>query len=201
MARTKDPKLEAERRAMVLDATQALLAESSWMNVTLDGVARRAGVSKGVVTYWFESKDALIVAAVERFHERYAEKLSRVATLDVSPRERLERLIAVAFPSRAQIAREVRFQAEVWSYAKENPTVAGLVREAYATFRLATEALIGIGVAEGYITTAPTAELLRFVHALVDGLSLHIAFDHQRHDIRATRAELLTRLEQWFHAP
>lgn len=200
MARPKDPKLEAQRRAMVLDATQALLAESSWMSVTLEGVARHADVSKGVVTYWFKSKDALIVAAVERFHERYADKLAKVAALDASPRERLEKLIAVAFPSRAQVTREVRFQAEVWSYAKQNPEVAALVREAYASFRLATEALIALGCAEGYITTEHTADLQRFVHALVDGLSLHIAFD-ERHDVRATRAQLLERLEQWFFAP
>jgi AcrR family transcriptional regulator len=200
MPRPKDPALEARRREMVLDAAQALLAESSWMSVTLEAVAQRAEVSKGVVTYWFRSKDALIVAAVERFHEQYAAKLARVAALELPPRERLEMLIALAFPSRAQVTREVRFQAEVWSYAKANPAVAASIREAYASFRLATDALIAMGRDAGYITTERTDDLHRFVHALVDGLSLHIAFD-ERHDVAATRRQLLARLEDWFRAP
>lgn len=199
MARPKDPQLEAQRRALVLDAVQALLADASWTQMTLDDVARRAGVSKGVVTYWFATKDALIVAAVERFHEAYAERLAAAATADAPARDRMQALIAVAFPSRAQVTREVRFQAEVWSFAKGNADVAKQVREAYGTFRLACEALIGVGCDAGYITTGELHGLHRCVHALIDGLSLHVAFDPKA-DVTEIRDMLLFRLEQWFHA-
>jgi AcrR family transcriptional regulator len=200
MARPKDPELENKRRAMVLEAVQGLLAEASWTKMTLDAVAKRAGVSKGVVTYWFTSKDTLIVAAVGRFHEDYAHRLSRAAQSQAPARERMRALIEVAFPSRAQVTREVRFQAEVWSFAKGNAQVAKQVREAYGSFRLACEALIQLGRDAGYITTPHTDDLNRFVHALIDGLSLHIAFDAKA-DIVSAREMLLFRLEQWFQSP
>lgn len=200
MARPKDPELQARRRALVLDATVELLSEGSWTKMTLDAVARRAGVSKGVVTYWFDSKDALLVAAIERFHEQYAERLSAVAQSDAPPRERMRSLIELAFPSRAQVTREVRFQAEVWSFAKTNPSAAKRVREAYASFRIACQALLAIGKDAGYVTTPQTAGLERAAHALIDGLSLHIAFDPKA-NIAEIREELLLRLEQWFTTP
>ncbi len=199
MARPKAPELEAQRRAMVLDAVQALLAEASWTKMTLDAVAARANVSKGVVTYWFDSKDALIVAAVQRFHDAYGHRLSEAVLVEAPARERMRTLIEVAFPSRAQVTREVRFQAEVWSFAKSNAEVAKRVREAYASFRLASEALIIVGRDAGYITTSHTEDLYRCVHALIDGLSLQVAFDPKA-NIAATREMLQFRLEQWFSA-
>ncbi len=199
MARPKDPELEAQRRALVLDAVQELLDESTWMKMTLDAVAKRAGVSKGDVTYWFPSKDALIVAAVERFHERYATRLAQAAAANASPRERMRKLLEVAFPSRAQVTREVRFQSEVWSFAKGNPEMAKRVREANKAFSTACAALVSVGVDAGYITTPHTEDLHRAVHALIDGLSLHLAFD-PRGSVTDARDTALFRLEQWFTA-
>ena len=184
----------------MLDAVQSLLSESSWTQMTLDAVAKRAGVSKGVVTYWFPTKDALIVAAVERFHASYGERIVAVAASGAPPRERLRTLIEVAFPSRAQVTREVRFQAEVWSFAKQNASVARQVRDAYASFRSVCEALIGVGIEAGYITTKHHDGLHLAVHALIDGLSVHVAFDPKA-DIAATRELILKRAEQWFLAP
>ena len=199
MARPRDPELEAERRSAVLDVVQTMLSEASFTQMTLAEVARRAGVSKGVVTYWFASKDALIVAAMERFHDDYATRLSQVAATDAPPRERMREVIEIAFPSRAQVAREVRFQAEVWSFAKTNPTAAKNLRDAYTSFRSACAALVAIGVDAGYITTPHQDGLHRAVHALMDGLSLHVAFDPKA-NVQETRELLLLRIEQWFTA-
>ncbi len=197
MARPRDPKLEAQRRAAVLDVVQSMLSEGSYTGMTLAEVARRAGVSKGVVTYWFPSKDDLIVAAVERFHADYARRLTEVALSDASPRERMRDLIAVAFPSRAQVAREVRFQLEAWSFAKTHAPAARRLRDAHNSFRQACEALVAVGIDAGYITTTDVEGLHVAVHALMDGVSMQLAFDAKA-NIQETRELLLRRVEQWF---
>jgi len=50
----------------MLQAAEAVVLEEGAGNLTLDAVARRAGVSKGGVIYNFRSKDALLEAMVER---------------------------------------------------------------------------------------------------------------------------------------
>jgi AcrR family transcriptional regulator len=50
----------------MLDAAQAVVLESGGGKLTLDAVARRAGVSKGGLMYNFPSKEALLRAMVER---------------------------------------------------------------------------------------------------------------------------------------
>jgi AcrR family transcriptional regulator len=53
----------------MLQAAEAVVLEEGAGNLTLDAVARRAGVSKGGVIYNFHSKDALLEAMVDRLIE------------------------------------------------------------------------------------------------------------------------------------
>jgi TetR/AcrR family transcriptional repressor of bet genes len=196
MARTKKPEVEEARRQRVAAAAEAALAEGSWRSVTLADVAARAGVSKGAVTYWFATKEALLLEALRRYHARYEAQLTQVALLEAPIRERLAGLIHVAFPSQEAVAADVRFQIELWSYAKEHPEVQAAVSEAYSRFRLACAALVQLGVDEGWVTAPDVEGLYRFIHALIDGVSLHVAFDPEA-DIAQTRARLLGLIEEW----
>lgn len=196
MSRTRDPRLELQRKEQVLDATIALLGEGSWHGTSLAAVAARAGVSKGVVTYWFPDKDALILGAIDRYHAQVGERLAAVAAGDGAIEERLARLLEVGFPDVDSVVREIAFQAEVLSYAKSRPDAAARVRDAYNAFRQLTGALVQLGVIEGYVVE-PHPELHRFVHALIDGLSFQVAADPDV-DLPALRAALQVHLEVWF---
>lgn len=54
------------RRDELADAALALFGERGFRSTTLDDVAKRAGVSKGTVYLYFDSKDALFRGMVER---------------------------------------------------------------------------------------------------------------------------------------
>ncbi|HEY6221418.1 MAG TPA: helix-turn-helix domain-containing protein, partial [Candidatus Eisenbacteria bacterium] len=53
------PAHEAERRLLLLKAAFREVAEKGFSEVTLEDIALRAGVSKGVTLYYFESKEDL----------------------------------------------------------------------------------------------------------------------------------------------
>src|SRR5512146_2760569 len=50
----------------LLDAAESVVAREGVGNLTLEAVAREAGVSKGGLLYHFPSKSALVTAVVER---------------------------------------------------------------------------------------------------------------------------------------
>lgn len=54
------------RREELLEAARAVVAQRGGGGLTLDAVAAHAGLSKGGVLYHFPTKEALIVAMVER---------------------------------------------------------------------------------------------------------------------------------------
>ena len=59
---------EPERRLSLLKAAFREVAEKGFSEVTLDDIARRAGVSKGVTLYYFDSKEDALPRALRLAH-------------------------------------------------------------------------------------------------------------------------------------
>jgi AcrR family transcriptional regulator len=67
-----------ERREQLLDATLALIAEEGYESVSMEGIARRAGVTKPVVYDLFGSLADLLEALLEREEERAVAQLAEL---------------------------------------------------------------------------------------------------------------------------
>jgi AcrR family transcriptional regulator len=57
-------------RDRILDAAEQLVSAAGASNLTLDAVAQSAGVSKGGLLYHYPTKDALLIAMLERHIEQ-----------------------------------------------------------------------------------------------------------------------------------
>src|SRR5580692_9211277 len=56
---------ETARRAQIVDCAIDTIAEMGFAKASVDQIAKRAGVSKGVITYHFPSKEEIVDAIVE----------------------------------------------------------------------------------------------------------------------------------------
>ncbi len=54
------------RRTQIIDCAINTIAELGFANASIDQIAKRAGVSKGVVTYHFPSKEEIVDAIIEQ---------------------------------------------------------------------------------------------------------------------------------------
>ena len=63
---TAEAATEAPADERILDATVAMLAREGIAGVSMRAVAREAGVALGLANYYFDSKTALVAAALER---------------------------------------------------------------------------------------------------------------------------------------
>jgi TetR/AcrR family transcriptional regulator, fatty acid metabolism regulator protein len=57
---------ETARRAQIVDCAIAAIAELGYAKASVDQIAKRAGVSKGVITYHFPSKDEIVHAVIAK---------------------------------------------------------------------------------------------------------------------------------------
>lgn len=60
--------IEAARRAQLITATLETIADLGFANASLARIAERARISKGVIGYYFPSKDDLVRAVVDSFY-------------------------------------------------------------------------------------------------------------------------------------
>jgi AcrR family transcriptional regulator len=63
MART--PKVVEDRREQIIDAALRVFAQKGYSNATNKDIAREAGITPGLIYYYFESKEALLYAILE----------------------------------------------------------------------------------------------------------------------------------------
>ena len=190
MARTKDPQLEQRRRAQIMDTVYRLLVEGSHRSLTLARVAEETGVSKGMVTYYFHTKDELITRTIQRFLDTHVALLQAAVRTEGTAEQRLRNLIEVSLSSRELLEMKLRFQTEVWSFAKEVPQAYDAIRGSYVRFREECHTMLDVGIAEGYVTVPDADWIYLLLHALFDGIAVQLVMDPSL-DLAETRERVL----------
>ncbi len=119
-SQTPQRRSQAERSAAtrdaLLDATIACLAADGYANTTTSRIAERAGVSRGAHLHHFQTRQALVAAAMERLAERRGAELLAAAGELPAGRERLPQGLDLLWAGYASPL----FQAalELWSHAR-----------------------------------------------------------------------------------
>jgi betaine-aldehyde dehydrogenase len=87
--------LEEARRAQLIEVTIDSLAEVGYVGTTLAQIARRAGVSPGLVAHYFDDKDGLLEAAFRTLSRAIARRVRARLALARTPRGRVQAVIDV----------------------------------------------------------------------------------------------------------
>lgn len=84
----------AERRAQLIAAAQEVIAELGLSGTTTLAVARRAGLSVGLISHHFGGKDGLLAATLEHLAEELQDRWLAIQADDaLSPAEKLAAII------------------------------------------------------------------------------------------------------------
>jgi AcrR family transcriptional regulator len=82
----------AQSHAVIMDAVYALLQEKSVRDMTIEEVAKRAGVGKQTLYKWWPTKAALVMSMFSERMERYPDAVEG-SNAEANLRQRLRRLI------------------------------------------------------------------------------------------------------------
>ena len=167
------PKL-SERRALtrhkLLEATLALMGEGGLHGVSLDAVARRAGVTKGAIYDNFASKDAMIVAALASLPEEALAPIVWPKGREGSVRERMRRLGEAVLAGRGEVEKGALGAAEFSLYALTHEDLRGRLAEITAMGPTRTkEHLLELFAPEEL--PIPVESFALLLHGLIPGLA------------------------------
>jgi len=109
----------ATTRDALLESTIACLVEVGYANTTTSRVAERAGVSRGAHLHHFQTRQALVAAAMERLAERRSEELLAAARELPGGRERLPLGLHLLWSGYASPLFPAAL--DLWSHARTDP--------------------------------------------------------------------------------
>ena len=161
------PSLAEVRRQQILDAAEQCFRERGFHNASMAEIARTFGMSAGHIYNYFDSKEAIIAAIVERdlagFFRR-AEELRAAGDLVEAIVERIEAGVADKLDRRKSA-----LQLEVLAEAGRSPPIAEMVQSVDARVREVLRKLLHDGLPAGRETRDLDGRI-DVLMALFDGL-------------------------------
>ncbi|WP_282608675.1 TetR family transcriptional regulator C-terminal domain-containing protein [Pelagibius sp. Alg239-R121] len=170
---------EGARRQDLINATLDCIAENGLQGATVRQIALRAGVTAGLIRYYFPGKDELVHAAYGETMNRMTGQVKFLAEQTASyehanPRQRLALFVEASLSPPVVDARTLSLWATFISLIHVDPAMAAIHKESYLAFRNEVERLIA-SVFNDEGKSATKAELAKYaiaVNAVIDGLWL-----------------------------
>jgi AcrR family transcriptional regulator len=163
---------EAERRLTLLKAAFREVAEKGFSEVTLEDIADRAGVSKGVTLYYFSSKEDLFRQLfgwlIDSIHERMRQAVDAVS----DPVEKVRALVALIFPSPSKNRAFFRAYVDFCGLAARKESFRVIGERFYAGCRQIDSGIVSEGMRKGRFVLRDGAEAASTLRAIFDGLML-----------------------------
>ena len=181
--------LPGERAARIVEAMRASVARRGTAGSTFDHVAREAGVSRGLLHYYFGTKERLLVEVVRRDSEIRLELLDR----SLAEAHTAEGVIDVLVRQLEDMVEHdpgfVALLFELFSAARRNEEVAVEVAALYRRTRESVAQLLRDKEAEGALALRADADAVASVLlALADGFALRMLSDPDADHGAALRA-------------
>ena len=88
MSRTRQK--TKDRRQEILEAAARVITDRGLADTRISDIAERCGVSPGLILYYFESKDRLLVEALTSANDQFYLRLSREMRRMTSARDQLQ---------------------------------------------------------------------------------------------------------------
>jgi TetR/AcrR family transcriptional regulator, fatty acid metabolism regulator protein len=114
--------IEDIRKDQIIESAIDALASVGYTKTTLDQIAEMADFSRGVITYYFKSKDQLITEVMNRILKTQKERIMGRVDSAGSPAEKLAEYIAASIDHMKGDRKHYEAQVELWSnleYKKE----------------------------------------------------------------------------------
>ena len=180
-AATKERELSGEKAQRIIDAMRESVAKRGAAGSTFEHVAREAGVSRGLLHYYFGTKDRLLVEVVRRDAE------IRVARLDepLARAETADDVIDVLLASLTDlIENEPAFFLllyELFSAGRRNPDIQHEVGQLFDRTRSHVAEVLMAKEREGVLSLRYDAEsIVAYLFAVGDGFALQALSDPER---------------------
>jgi TetR/AcrR family transcriptional repressor of bet genes len=173
-ARTPRTLSRDERRTQLIEATIATISECGLSRTTLTAVARRAGLSHGLVLFHFETKEKLLVETLDYLSDEYRNNWqTALKNCGPAPEQRLAALIDADFSEQVSNPGRVNAWASFWGESQSRPLYLSKCGENDAIYIRTLDGVCAeMNAVHGY--TIDPARAARMIRILIEGIWLEM---------------------------
>jgi AcrR family transcriptional regulator len=175
---TKTQRAIKDRHQEILNAAAKVITERGLAETRISDIAERAGVSPGLILYYFESKDRLLSDALTYTNDRFYLETSRELRRISDARDRLDRFIQLSVPGllpEFERLEEWALWIEIWVRALRDEEMAKDREVLDKRWRAQIADIVRHGQDSGAFPASDDADDLALrLGALIDGLAIQV---------------------------
>jgi AcrR family transcriptional regulator len=179
-----------KRRAEIIEATFFCIALKGYSNITMQDIADSAGVSKGVIHYYFRNKEQLFLSVLEKLIKDLDGHLAKKVECAETPSEKIRAIISAVFEKTRENKKFHVVLLDFWAHSTKNPTLKAANANQHARYRHLAKKVIAEGMRDGYFRQCDPARVASALIGLIEGFTIQWMFDEKAFDL--TRAQRMT---------
>ena len=190
--RTKEQVEEMRSKSsnQILAAALDLFAHQGFHNTTISQIAKKAGVSKGLIYNYFSSKEDLLGGIIDQAMETGKEIMATIKDPNLDPQHALEKSIDDVFtliegnPTYWKLLMALSFQVEILKQFESK-----LRKQEFKNLEYLTDLIRKMGVKE------PQLEAM-YLSALLDGILLHFIHFQDQYPLQQMKELIKTKIKE-----
>ncbi len=165
------------RREQILGAALKLFVTHGYEDSTVDEIAREAGLSKGSIYWYFDSKLEILFELTDRYVAETQSEVIRMASAEKFGTEALYRVHREMHIRDEKDPNRQRLLGQLMGLAQHYPEIRDRLRDYYRKWDQVASDLIKDAVEKGKALPVDAKAIAQAVNALYDGMSLRQQID------------------------
>ena len=176
------------RREQLIEATIDIIAKHGFRKTTLSQVAKRAKLSQGIVSFYFKTKDGLLLETLKYLAEEYETSWKRaVSASGPDPVAALHAIIETDLGREVCNRRKVPVWVAFWGEARSQPQFRKFCSQLADDYLAQTREIIQRIIAQGGYHHLDADAIAHGLNAMIDGLWLGLMIDTKDFDREAAK--------------
>lgn len=166
------PDVSLERQEQILNAAEKVFSERGFSGARMDDIVEEAGLSKGALYWYYKSKDAIILALLDRVFVGELKEAERIIEASGPAGERLKIFMQLALDEIARFKHMLPLGYEFFALVARRKPVRQAVAGYYRRYAALLTEIIQQGVDSREFVELDVEQAAMQVIAMAEGLAL-----------------------------
>jgi AcrR family transcriptional regulator len=191
-----------KRKKQITAATYKVVSRKGYYNFTIRDIAKEAGLSTGLVHYYFKDKEELLITLLKFMNNNLRDRLIKELSVKADPREKLNIFIDQAFGLLQREKDYFHVLIDFWTQINHNERIKKANTKLYESYRVEIARILDEGISGGIFPDMDTHYVSAIIISVVQGLIIQYVLDHNAFDFdryaeraKAQMLEMVSRKE------
>jgi len=178
------------RRAQLTKAAYKVVAQKGYNDFTIKDIAAEAGLSTGLVHYYFKNKEDLLFKLLKEMNTNLKEQLNKALMVLTEPKDKLLAFCDEAF---ALLDREKAYfyvLIDFWARINHDTRIRQANIKLFQSYRDEIAAIITEGMAKGVFMVVDVKLVSVIIISLIQGTILQYVIDNEVFDYRGIKMNI-----------